>query len=128
MRTTCIEDEVENKMQNYARLNNLLANTKFLTYCNISYFVESKADIDLLHFIPIDMLINIYCARGLNFNAENFKASLRELGVETPMVIFKLVYGMTKLRSASMNFDDSKLSSCLNTSTLKNSTITTAES
>ena len=59
MRTTCVEDEVEIKMKQYARFNSLLANTKFLKYCNISYYNESKQDIDLLHYFPIDMLINI---------------------------------------------------------------------
>ena len=127
MRTTCVEDEVEIKMQQYARFNSLLANTKFLTYCNISYYNESKQDIDLLHYFPIDMLINIYCARGLNFNTENFKTSLRELGIETPVVIYKLIYGMTKLRTDAMNFQEKNASCPSNTSTLTKSTSTSLD-
>ena len=117
-------------MQYYARINDLTRNTKILTYCNISFYVESKTDIHLLDYIPIDMLINMYCARGMNFNTENFKAGLRELGIENPMVIYKIVYAMTKMRNDSMSFDafcKSNSSTCSKTSTLTKSSGTTDE-
>ena len=121
---------MENKMQYYARNNDLTRNTNFLTYCNISFYVESKTDIHLLDYIPIDMLINMYCARGMNFNTDNFKASLRELGIKNPMVIYKIVYAMTKMRNDSMSFDafcKSNSSTCSKTSTLTKSSGTTDE-
>ena len=67
------------------------------------------------------MLINMYCARGMNFNTENFKAVLKELGIENPVVIYKIVYAMTKMRNDSMSFDafcKSNSSTCSKTSTL----------
>ena len=114
-------------MQYYARINDLTRNTKILTYCNISFYVESKTDIHLLDYIPIDMLINMYCARGMNCNTDNFKAGLRELGIENLMVIYK-IYAMTKMRNDSMSFDafyKSNSSTCSKTSTLTKSSGTT---
>jgi len=98
-------------MQKYAEEHNLIQKSSrqdfTVIYCGLCAFNDDNRDMDTLLRIPLALLINMYCAKGSNFNSENFKKSLQSIGFTNAMVIAKIEFGLTKLRSSAAGYANS---------------------